>query len=109
MNNHVEVCRASCGRSYGMAHLGGCFAAIIVMVVLVPAKLANLLPDGMTALRVMLWPVLAYALVFAAMLWNLGRAIKRARAIDEAALAASAVPPPLGLLTPSLPASSQRV
>jgi hypothetical protein len=108
MNNHVDDCRESCGRSYGMAHLGGCFAAIIVMAVLVPAKLANLLPDGMTALRVMLWPVLAYGLVFAAMLWRLGRAIKRARAIDEAAHAASAVPPPLGLLTATSPASNQR-
>lgn len=95
MKTNVEACRESCGGSYRAAHIGGCIAAIAVMVIFVTAKHCGYLPASMTALRIMLLPVLAYGLVGAAMLWTLGRAIKRAQVADDLALLVVDVPRPV--------------
>ncbi|WP_428304833.1 hypothetical protein [Lacipirellula sp.] len=57
------------------------------MAVFVAAKLFGYLPASMTTSRTMVLPVLAYGIVGGAMLWKLGRAIKRAKLTDEAAIA----------------------
>ena len=95
MKTEVEVCRESCGASYSAAHIGGCIAAIAIMVICVIAKRCGYLPASMTALRIMLLPVLAYGLIGAAMLWTLGRAIKRAKIADDLALLVVDVPRPV--------------
>lgn len=83
MKSQVEVCRESCDVSYKAAHVGGCIAAISVMAVFAVAKLSGYMPSSMSLLRIMLFPLLAYALVGAGMLWKLGRSIKRAKIADE--------------------------
>lgn len=85
MSPVVDVCRETRGQACQAAHIGGCIAAIIVMIVIVPAKLWGELPASMTTARLMLFPVLAYGLVVAAMLWKVGRAIKRSQTIADKA------------------------
>ena len=93
MKTQVEACRESCSESYRTAHISGCIAAIVVMTVFAGAKLGYYLPVSMSSLRIMLFPLLAYVLVGAGMLWNLGRSIKRAKIADELVLMAADVPP----------------
>ena len=92
MKSQVELCRESSGASCSEAHIAGCIAAIIVMAVFVPAKLFGYLPASMTTLRIMSLPVLAYGLVAAGMLWKLGRAIKRAKTVDDLTPTSIAIP-----------------
>lgn len=86
MKSQVDLCRESSGTSCSEAHIAGCIAAIAVMALFVAAKLAGCLPPSMTALRIMVLPVLAYGIVGGAMLWKHGRAIKRAKLADDAAV-----------------------
>jgi hypothetical protein len=95
MENQVEACRESAGRYCSVAHIGACAAAISLLVLLVAAKLGGWLPIGVGPVRVTLWTALTYGFVFAAMHWKLGRAIKRSRLLDEAALPATPVASPL--------------
>ena len=53
------------------------------MAVIVPTKLGGYVPASMTSLRLMLLPVLAYGLIFCAMLWRLGRSIKQLKAAED--------------------------
>ena len=92
MKSQVDVCREACSESYKTAHISACIAAIAVMAVFAVAKLGGYLPASMSSLRIMLFPLLAYALVGAGMLWTLGRSIKRARIADELAPTAAEVP-----------------
>lgn len=88
MSPRVDACRESCVKACKAAHIGGCIAAIVVILAIIPAKLWGYLPASVTPARLMLFPVLAYGLGFGAMLWKLGRAIKRSQAMaDDAAMA----------------------
>lgn len=83
MKSQVDACRESCSESYKAAHNGGCVAAIAVMAAVAGAKLSGYMPAGMSLPRILLFPSIAYALVFAGRLWKLGRSIKRAKIADE--------------------------
>ncbi|BBO33385.1 hypothetical protein [Lacipirellula parvula] len=90
MSTAIGSCREARGEACKAAHIGGCVAAIVVIAIVVPAKLGGYLPAGMSSVRLLLFPVLAYGLVVAAMLWKLGRAMKRSQAVqDEVEIAAA--------------------
>lgn len=99
MKSQDELDRETCRMAYRAAHLSGCIAALFAAALLAPAKISGLLPPGMGWLRIILILPLAYGLVAAARLWNLGRAAKRANAMTEAALNSRAESHSLGNVT----------
>jgi hypothetical protein len=92
MSAPIDYCREARGKACKAAHIGGCVAAIVVMAIAVPAKLGGHLPASVSSARLLLFPVLAYGLVVAAMLWKLGRAIKRSQAVQDGVEIAAARP-----------------
>ncbi|WP_428306682.1 hypothetical protein [Lacipirellula sp.] len=84
MSTAIDSCREARGEACKAAHIGGCVAAIVVMTIVVPAKLGGYLPASVSSVRLLLFPVLAYGLGVAAMLWSLGRAIKRSQSVKDA-------------------------
>ncbi|WP_428304360.1 hypothetical protein [Lacipirellula sp.] len=68
MSAVIDSSREARGKACKAAHIGGCIAAIVVMIIVVPAKLGGYLPASVSSARLLLFPVLAYGLGVAAML-----------------------------------------
>lgn len=83
METQVDACRRLYRGSFKMAHIAGLVGAIIVCAVILIARVANIPPNGITWGMVVFSPLAVYGTVFALMLWNFGRAMKRSRALDE--------------------------
>jgi len=82
--NRVDACRERYFGAFKKANLVACLAGIVALAVLIPAGMAEYLPDQMSTVRITLSAVLAYGLAFATMMWIPGRALKRSRALDDA-------------------------
>ena len=77
METQVEACRREHRGSFKRAHIGGVTSACIAYAALILSKLTNFGPDRMSWEKVAVLPLAVYAIVFAFMLWNFGRAMKR--------------------------------
>jgi energy-converting hydrogenase Eha subunit A len=82
METRVETCRRQHRGAFKWAHFAGFVSAVIAYAALVLAKLADYPPVRMTWGTVAVFPLVVYAIVFAIMLWNFGRAMKRSRVLD---------------------------
>jgi hypothetical protein len=89
-NIRAEACRDLHRGSFKKANIFACLAAIVALAGLSVAERAAYLPGQMSTARILLCAVMAYGLVFAAMMWIPGRALKKSRSLDDAE--ASAIP-----------------
>jgi hypothetical protein len=94
METRADACQHRYSGSFKRAHIGGFASALIAYAALTISKLTNYPADQLTWNTVAFFPLVVYAIVFAGMVSNFARAMKRARTLDDAEnLPVGSVPP----------------